>query len=925
LSTSPTPKHCARSSPNSPEAEDIKVRPGAPWIPPAVIAAFAEKTFGVTDVQAEHLGGRWTVDVASYKRHGRLMTDEWGLEKRGHDAVSLLEAVCNSKAVVITLEEGDVDAQATFAAQAKCAKITEEFGRWLWSDDERRDNLVAEYNRRFNSLRAPVYDGSHLRLPGLSDHFTPHTYQRNAVARIINEPATLLDHVVGAGKTGTMLMASMELRRLGLVRQPWIVVSNHIIEQVGREAKQWYPAANVLLGSSATTAEGRRRFIAQSAASEWDIVIVPQSAFTAINVSTDVRTTYVEKQLDDLRAQLDNATIERSQKAIMRAIKTAQARVEKLLAHNAKDTGLRFEESGCDYLLVDEAHMYKNKQRVCNIEELSCTTAAQRAEDLGLKLDVLRQRRRDEALARGIPEHAVIERVATFATGTPIANSLGELWVMQTYLRPDLLEAAGVAELGDWGAAFTGTRLRPVTRVAKYTNLPELLALSNAYTDVVTRDQVPVRLPTLRTGARQIISLKPDTELVDFIADLGWRADHLDARNPQRDNILKISNDGRNASLDPRLAHLGTPPHSRAAEVAEQAIQRYHRYADLQYRDPDTGELQPVRGALQLMFCDRGTPSKDPHQFTIYQAIKDELVARGMPAEAVRFVHEARNPAQLKALFAQCNRGEVSVLIGSTEKMGTGTNVQSRLRVLHHVDVPWRPADLEQREGRAQRQGNQNDEIEILGYVTESSYDTVMWQRVQAKALFIEQMRRNEVLDSEIEDLSGGDIGAAAAETKAIATGDPRYLRQVELDDAVRRLSALERTPAVRPQPRLAGPRAGTRHPRQTERHRPDRTSCRGRPGARRDRAPPRRRRRQLHRSARRRSSPDHRVPTRLHGRQGPRRIALRADRRLHQRNRDPRRPRPHPRHAPAAPGRSLAHHRARSHRLARRRIRAWA
>jgi N12 class adenine-specific DNA methylase len=556
--------------PEQREAEDIKVRPGAPWIPAAVIAAFAEKTFGINGVTAEHIGGRWTVDVPGYKRHGRLMTDEWGLQKRNFDAVSLLEAVCNSKAVVITTEEGDVDAQATFAAQAKCAKITEEFTRWLWSDDERRDTLVTEYNRRFNSLRAPVYDGSQLRLPGLSDHFTPHYYQRNAVARITNEPSTLLDHVVGAGKTGTMLMAAMELRRLGLVRQPWIVVPNHIIEQVGREAKQWYPAANVLLGSSATNAEGRRRFIAQSAASEWDMVIVPQSAFTAINVSNDVRTAYAERQLDELRAQLQNATVERSQKAIMRAIKSAQARLEKLMAAETKDLGLRFEESGCDYLLIDEAHMYKNKQRVCNIEELSCATAAQRAEDLSLKLDVLRERRHDEARARGIPEHAVVERVATFATGTPIANSLGELFVMQNYLRPDLLQAAGVSDLGDWGAAFTathtsievnatGTKLRPVTRVAKYTNLPELLALTNAYTDVVTRDQVPVQLPELRTGARQIVSLQPDVEVVDFIADLGWRADHLDARKPQRDNILKISNDGRNASLDPRMAHLGAP------------------------------------------------------------------------------------------------------------------------------------------------------------------------------------------------------------------------------------------------------------------------------------------------------------------------------------------------------------------------------
>lgn len=598
--------------PEQRQADDIKVRPGAPWIPPAIIAEFATNTFGASDVRAEHVGGRWIVELASYKRSGRLMTDEWGLEQRGFDAVSLLEAVCNSKAVVIHTDTGDVDAQATFAAQAKCAKITEEFTQWLWSDEQRRDTLVAEYNRRFNSLRAPTYDGSHLQLPGLSDHFTPHPYQRNAVARIINEPSILLDHVVGAGKTGTMVMAAMELRRLGLVRQPWIVVPNHIIEQVGREAKQWYPAADVLIGSAATTEHGRRRFIAQTAASEWDIVIIPQSAFTKINVSDDVRAAYVEDQLDELRDQLQNCTIERTQKAIMRAVKTTQARLEKLLAHNTKDTGLRFEESGCDYVFVDEAHMYKNMQRLCNIEELSYPNGSRRAEDLGLKLQLLRQRRRDEAIARGIRSDAVIERVATFATGTPIANSLGELWVLQTYLRPDLLAATGVADLGDWGAAFTathttievnatGTKLKPVTRVAKYTNLPELLALSNAYTDVVTRDQVPVQLPTLRTGARQIISMQPDTELTDFIADLGWRADNLDPRKPERDNMLKISNDGRNASLDPRLAHLGTPTHSRAAEVAEQATRIHQRHKHNHYRDPDT--KNPNRCAAACKSC----------------------------------------------------------------------------------------------------------------------------------------------------------------------------------------------------------------------------------------------------------------------------------------------------------------------------------
>ena len=785
------------------EAEDIKVRPGAPWIPPSIITAFAETTFGTTGVTTEHISGRWVIDIGNHKRHSRLMTDEWGIDRRGCDAISLLEAACNSKAVLVNDDDGNLDPQATFAAQAKMTKISEEFTRWLWTDATRRDTLVTEYNRRFNSLRAPVYDGSHMQFPGMSDHFTPHFYQRNAVARIIAEPSVLLDHVVGAGKTGSLVAGAMELRRLGLVRQPWLVVPNTITEQVGREAKQWYPAAKVLLGSSATTADGRRRFIAQSASSDWDLVIIPQSAFTAINVSERMRSDYIENQLDTLREQLESVEADRSKKAVERAIKTAKTRLEKLMAAATKDAGLRFEESGCDYLMIDEADTYKNLGRTCNIEELSCPRGSERAEDLALKLKVLRQRRRDEALAKGIPAHRVIERVATFATGTPISNSLGELWVMQTYLRPDLLTEAGVADLGDWGAAFTattttievnttGTKLRPVTRVGKFTNLPALLALSSVYTDVVTRDQVPVTLPPLRTGRRQVISLRPDLEVADFIADLGYRIDHLDSRNPQRDNPLKISSDGRNVSLDPRLAHLPAPRLSRAAAVAQTAMNVHRRYADRAYTHPDTGAPAGT-GALQIMFCDRGTPSKDPHKFTIYQAIKDELINLGMPENAIRFVHDVKD-TEVQKLFSQCRTGEVSVLIGSTEKIGAGVNVQARAVAAHHVDVPWRPRDLEQREGRIRRQGNQNlDGIDIFTYVTEGSYDTVMWQKVEAKQLFIEQVRRNEVVDIEIEDLSGGDLGAAAAETKAIATGDPRYVRQVELDDTVKRLTALER------------------------------------------------------------------------------------------------------------------------------------
>ncbi len=791
------------------EAAQIRVRPGAPWIEPRYVAQFAKETFGAHSVKADHIGGTWTIECPGYQRATVAMTETWGTEHC--DAIELLNAACNSKPIEIMRPAEEVelrggpaiDREATFAAQAKAAKIGEEFSRWVFAEDSRRDSLVAEYNRRFNSLRAPQHRGTGLTLPGLSNKFKPHPYQRDAVARIIAEPTVLLDHTVGAGKSGSMFMAAMELRRLGLVTQPWIVVPNHIIEQIGREAKQWYPAAKILLGAANTDPEGRRLLAAQSASSDWDMVIVPQSLFTAIGVSTDLQLAYKEKQLDALRAQEERVNTDASKKRIERQKKKLTARVLELTKQTNKDTGLRFEQTGCDYLLIDEAHMFKNKGRICNIKELSCPDESSRAEDLAMKLELLRERRRDEAAAAGLRRDQAVERVATFATGTPVANSLGEMWVMQNFLRPDLLAAAGVADINDWGATFTapistvevtpsGTGMRSVTRVGKFCNLAELLALSSVFTDVVVREDVPAKLPELIGGQRRIISVTPSQEVKDFIVDLGWRASNLDSSRPDLDNILKLSNDGRNVSLDPRLSHIAAPTRSRAAVVADNIMTIHESTANQTYTDPATGEPMARRGGLQIVFCDRGTPAKDPHKFTIYAAIRDELITRGMRAEAIRFIHDAVKPVEKETLFRQCNSGEVSVLIGSTEKMGTGCNVQTRATALHHVDVPWRPADLEQREGRIIRQGNQNREVSIFNYVTEGTYDTVMWQKVEAKALFIEQVKRSTVTVDEVDDISHGDLGSAAAETKAIATGDARYIRQVQLTDDVKRLEALE-------------------------------------------------------------------------------------------------------------------------------------
>lgn len=612
------------------QASQIKARPGASWIDPTYIAAFAREIFGATTVVTDHINGTWSIECPNHERATVAMTETWGTDYK--DAIEILDAICNSKPITVNRPSEEVartggptvDFEATFAAQAKATKITEAFQKWIFAEDTRRQALVTEFNRRFNSLVAPKHRGDYLTLPGLSDKFEPHPYQRDAVARIIAEPTVLLDHVVGAGKTGSMLMGANELRRLGLCKQPWIVVPNHIIEQIGREAKQWYPAARILVGAAGTDPDGRRRFVAQSAATDWDMVIVPQSLFTAIGVSADTQTKYIQGQLAELATQQERAVTQVSKKRVEQQKKKLDTRLKEMTEQAGKDTGLRFEQTGCDYLLIDEAHMFKNKGRLSNIEELSCATPAQRAEDLAMKLDVLRQRRRDEGIAAGRPRHQIVERVATFATGTPVANSLGELWVMQNYLRPDLLAAAGVADINDWGATFTatvntvevnptGTALRPVTRVGKFCNLPELLAISSVFTDVVTRDQVPVELPQLADGRRRVITITPSQEVKDFITDLAWRLDHLDPRRPDIDNQLKIANDGRNVSLDPRLAHLEAPSVSRPTAVADEIMRIHNANAHNIYRDPDTGNETARRGAFRTrLLRPRNTRQRPP-------------------------------------------------------------------------------------------------------------------------------------------------------------------------------------------------------------------------------------------------------------------------------------------------------------------------
>jgi len=796
--------------PRTIEASEIGLRPGVPWIPTSDYEAFVSEVLAPRDVSVDYTLGTWTIEVPKWQCGSPLMTDVYGTASV--DAVSLLESVCNSKPVQVRRPKAEiertggdaVDMPATFAAQAQARKLTEKFTEWVWSDPDRTARLVTSYNEKFNSLRPARYDGAHLNLPGLGDHFTPHAYQRDAVARIIAEPTVLLDHVVGAGKSGSMFMGAMELKRLGLASQPWIVVPNHIIEQVAREAKQWYPAANVLVGAGATNAEGRRRFAAQTATGDWDMVIVPKSVFTAIRVSPQRQRAHLETARKALEAAYKQSTDPAGTKQIELAIKDQEKRLATLTEQAGKDTGLVFEDTGADYLLIDEAHYWKNRGRASAVRELACTPGSQQAEDLVMKLDVLREKRRDEAAAAGREPTPADERVATFSTGTPVANSLGEMWVMQSYLRPDLLADAGVADVDAWGAVFTGTtasvemnasgsRLAPVTRVGRFVNVPELVTMSSVYTDVVTREDITVALPQLVGGARQVISKPASQEVRDFISDLAYRSEHFDPGRPDIDNSLKVANDGRNVSLDERMANLEEPLDGGRIGMVAGEIMRIH--ADTEhstYRD-QAGGVSPVPGGLQIVFCDRSTPHQKDGKFSLYEGLRAELVERGMAAEAIRFIHDYPKPGEKTQLFNDSRAGRVSVLVGSTEKMGTGTNIQDRAVALHHVDVPWRPADLEQREGRILRQGNQNPRVEILNYVTEETWDTVMWQTVERKARFIGQIKTGDLDARTAEDLGSDELGNSAAATKAVATGDPRYLQQVQLDDDVKRLDALKR------------------------------------------------------------------------------------------------------------------------------------
>ncbi|WP_218871389.1 helicase-related protein [Microlunatus parietis] len=782
--------------------EDITARLGAVWISAEVHEQFLGELLRTREVRVENpLPGMWEVRGGPA---GLLSTSEWGTERR--PAPDIAQAVMEQRTLLVYDEIEGIDGKKrqvlnpveTAAAQEKADAVQERFGEWVWEDPERAKALVDEYNHRFNSIVLRDYTdaGEYLSLPGMAATFTPRPHQRAAVARMIAEPAAGLFHEVGAGKTAEMVIGAMEMRRMGLVSKPVVVVPNHMLEQVGREWLQIYPRARILAASSQDlTADKRRLFVARASANEWDAVILTQGAFAKIPLRAETQQAYIEGQVEQVRTVLEDAqgedrmSVKRIQRKLLQLENKVKARVDA-----DRDAGVCFEDTGIDYLIIDEAHMYKNLATESNIRDASIEGSG-RASDLHMKLEYLRGQGR--------------ERVVTAATATPISNSVTEAFVMQRYLRPDLLERAGIGSFDAWAATFgqtvtqmemapTGNNtFRMKTRFAKFSNVPEMLKMWSIFADVKTADDLDLPTPDLAKRddgkrAPATVAVQPTVELERFIEHLGERADKVASKSvsPNEDNMLVISTDGRKAALDIRMVVPNRPSGPTKVDVAADTIYRvWQQTRDNEYLDTITGQPSPVRGALQLVFSDIGTPAQD--RWNAYDELHLQLVERGMPSEAIRYMHEAKTDADKARLFAAARNGHIAVLMGSTEKMGVGTNVQNRAVALYHLDCPWRPSDIAQREGRILRQGNQNVEVAIVRFVTERSFDSYMWQGVERKATFIAQLMRGRLDTREIEEIDSSAL--SAAEAKAISSGNPLLLEHSTIQNEVTRLRRLER------------------------------------------------------------------------------------------------------------------------------------
>ena len=776
------------------DASEIEARLGATWISENYITQFMAETFHTpryyvgskVKVQYAEVTGQWNVMGKNVDSYGNaLVTSTYGTQRA--NAYRLLEDALNLRDTKIydTVQDAEgehreLNRKETMLAQQKQELIKEEFKEWIFKDLHRREDLCKIYNERFNSIRPREYDGSHIQFVGMNPEITLMPHQKNAVAHVLYGNNTLLAHCVGAGKTFQMIAAGMESKRLGLSQKNLYVVPNHLTEQWGSDFLRLYPGANILVATKKDfEPANRKRFCSRIATGDYDAVIIGHTQFEKIPLSRERQIAMLEDQIADITFSIEEAAHQAGQnytiKQLEKTKKSLQARMKKLNDQTRKDDVVTFEQLGVDRLFVDESHSFKNLflyTKMRNVAGIS-QTDAQKSSDMFMKCRYM-----DELTGgRGI----------TFATGTPVSNSMTELYTIMRYLQYDTLMRMGMGHFDSWAATFgetvtaielspEGTGYRAKTRFARFFNLPELISIFKEAADIQTSDMLNLPVPEA-----EFINevLKPSEEQQEMVSAFSERAEEVRAGlvNPTVDNMLKITNDGRKCALDQRLLNelLPDAEKSKVNTCVENAFQVW-----------DEGKADRT---TQLIFCDLSTPKGDG-TFNVYDDVRNKLVARGIPKEEIAFIHEYNTEAKKAELFAKVRAGQVRILMGSTPKLGAGTNVQDRLIALHHLDCPWKPSDLEQQEGRILRQGNQNDKVKIFRYVTENTFDAYMWQILENKQKFISQIMTSKSPVRACEDVD--DTALSYAEIKALATGNPYIKEKMDLDVQVSKLKLLK-------------------------------------------------------------------------------------------------------------------------------------
>ena len=787
-------QYLKKVQPKDLDASEIEVRLGATWVDTEYITQFMGETFHTPgyylgskiDVRYAAVNGQWNITGKNMDNRGNaLVQSTYGTQRA--NAYRLLEDALNLRDTKIydTIEDADgehrvLNKKETMLAQQKQEMIKEAFKEWIFRDIDRREALCKKYNELFNSSRPREYDGSHIQFTSMTPEITLMPHQKNAVAHILYGNNTLLAHCVGAGKTFQMIAAGMESRRLGLSQKNLYVVPNHLTEQWGSDFLRLYPGANVLVATKKDfEPANRKKFCSRIATGDYDAIIIGHSQFERIPLSVERQAAAIEKQIRDITMAIEDAEGQEGTRYTVKQMektrKSLQTRLDKLNDQTRKDDVVTFEQLGVDRLFVDESHNYKNLFLYTKMRNIAgiAQTDAQKSSDMFMKCQYL------DELTGG--------KGVTFATGTPVSNSMVELYTIMRYLQYDTIQKMGLGHFDSWAAAFgetvtaielspEGTGYRAKTRFARFFNLPELISIFKEAADIQTSDMLNLPVPEA-----EFINevLKPSEEQQEMVSAFSERAEEVRAGlvNPTVDNMLKITNDGRKCALDQRLLNelLPDAEKSKVNTCVENAFQVW-----------DEGKADRT---TQLIFCDLSTPKGDG-TFNVYDDVRNKLVARGIPKEEIAFIHEYNTEAKKAELFAKVRAGQVRILMGSTPKLGAGTNVQDRLIALHHLDCPWKPSDLEQQEGRILRQGNQNEKVKIFRYVTENTFDAYMWQILENKQKFISQIMTSKSPVRACEDVD--DAALSYAEIKALATGNPYIREKMDLDIQVSKLKLMK-------------------------------------------------------------------------------------------------------------------------------------